>query len=109
MRPALALALPALTLGGLAGLAAPARADPSSPARADPRPATPAELVTDDCARARRAGKTCVLDVPAEDISGAVPQGADLRVIVPWHDPRASLIHLRRDFLAEIVKAAEDL
>jgi hypothetical protein len=98
MQPPLGIA--GLALGALAAL---------SPARADPEPTRSRELVTDDCGRARRAGKTCVLDVPADDITGRVPLSSDLRVVVPWQPIRGSLIRVRRDFLPEIVKAAEGL
>jgi hypothetical protein len=66
-------------------------------------------MVTDDCARAREAGKTCVLEVPAEDVVGAAPGVTELRIGIRGFGTAASLIWLRRDFLPEIVKAAEDL
>jgi hypothetical protein len=79
-------------------------------ARADPRPVRDAtRMVTDDCARARRAGKTCVLEVPAEEVTGAAPAGSDVSIGLITFGPAASLIRLRRDFIPEIVNAAEDL
>jgi len=81
-------------------------------AAADPRPATPTDarqLVAGDCARARKAGKTCVLDLPAEDVPGDHPAGDGTTVRILEIGPERSLIRIRRDFLPEIVKAAEDL
>jgi hypothetical protein len=78
--------------------------------RAEPSPARDvSRMVTDDCARARQAGKTCVLEVPAEDVNGTTPAGSDVSVGIIRFGTAASLIHLRRDFVPEIVKAAEDL
>lgn len=82
---------------------------------ADPNPRTDAtrtdvtKMVTDDCARARKAGKTCVLDVPPEDVNGQTPTAGDvgIRILRFWTE--ASLIRIRHDFIPEIVKTAEDL
>jgi hypothetical protein len=83
---------------------------------ADPSPASSPSLksdvtkmVTDDCARARKAGKTCVLDVPAEDVDGQSPTAGDTGVRILIYGTQASLIRIRRDFIPEIVKTAEDL
>jgi len=82
----------------------------SAAARADPAPARDASrMVTDDCARARKAGKTCVLDVPAEDVGGSRPMAGDFSITLVQFDPKGSLIRVRHDFLPEIVQAAEDL
>jgi hypothetical protein len=64
---------------------------------------------TDDCAIARRANKTCVLDVPAEDVDGTVPAVDDIAVRILSFGKAGSLIRIRRDFIPEVVKAAEDL
>jgi hypothetical protein len=63
---------------------------------------------TDDCARARATGRTCVLDMKGEAIDGGVSggRGTAIGVIEPGNQP--SLLHLRRDFI-EILKTAEDL
>jgi hypothetical protein len=91
---------------------------PGSVAAADPaaRPASAAaaavdvhQMVTDDCARARQAGKTCVLEVGAEDVGGAVPTAGDTGIRVLTFRPGPSLIRLRHDFIPEILKTAEDL
>ena len=67
------------------------------------------QTATDDCAKARKAGKACVLDVGAEDVGGTAPtaNGTSISVIIP--PPNGSLIRLRRDFVLEILKSAEDM
>ena len=67
------------------------------------------QMVTDDCALARKAGKTCVLDVPAEDVGGKVPTVDDVGVRILTFGKSGSLIRVRHDFIPEIVKTAEDL
>jgi hypothetical protein len=76
---------------------------------ADPRPTDVGRMVTDDCALARKAGKTCVLEVPPEDIPGKVPTADEIAVRALRFDKPGSLIRVRRDFIPEIVKAGEDL
>lgn len=66
-------------------------------------------MVTDDCARARKAGKTCVLEVGAEDVGGSAPTAGDTGVHAITFDKNGSLIRLRRDFIPEILKSAEDM
>jgi hypothetical protein len=80
------------------------RAEPRTPPAADA-----SRMVPDDCALARKLGKTCVLEVPPEDVGGRTPAitGVDVRILGPGAS--ASLIRLRRDFIVEIVKAGEDL
>ncbi len=73
---------------------------------ADPAPT--AEL-TGDCALARKANRTCVLELPAEDVGGERPVAGDVSVRILTFGTAASLIRLRRSFIPEIVKAAEDL
>ncbi|HEU4731387.1 MAG TPA: hypothetical protein VFT22_26015 [Kofleriaceae bacterium] len=81
-----------------------------SAALADPGPGRDVTtMVTDDCARARRAGKTCVLQISAEDVDGALPAGSEIRIGLATFGTAGSLIRIRRDFIPEIVKAAEDL
>ena len=80
-----------------------------SPAAADPAPRPAGAMVTDDCALARKAGKTCVLDVPAEAVDGRTPVADDVAVRLIRFGTARSLIRLRRDFVPEIVKAADDL
>jgi hypothetical protein len=77
---------------------------------ADPSPATEVtRMVTDDCARARKAGKTCVLEVPAEDVGGTSPAAGEIGLRLLTFGKAESLIRVRHDFIPEIVKAAEDL
>jgi len=77
---------------------------------ADPSPTSDVtKMVTEDCARARKAGKTCVLDVPAEDVGGSSPTAGDTGTRILIFGKQASLIRIRHDFIPEIVKAAEDL
>jgi len=76
---------------------------------ADPAPREVGQLVTGDCARARHAGKTCVLDLPAEVLTGEHASGDGLAVQILVFGTKDSLIRIRRDFIPEIVKTAEDL
>jgi hypothetical protein len=100
MRTVLAIAI-------LAATALPAAAEPAA------RPATGASdvtrMVTDDCARARKAGKTCVLEVAAEDVGGVAPTADQIGVAILRFGTGASLIRVRLDFIPEILKTAEDL
>jgi hypothetical protein len=87
----------------LVALAAPA-------AFADPT-ATPdvQKMVGDDCARARKANKTCVLDMGTENVDGDKPvaDGLSHTLIVFGGSP--SLVRARMDFIPEILRTAEDL
>lgn len=83
---------------------------PPAQVLADPSPGRDVtRMVTDDCARAREAGKTCVLEVPPEDVNGEAPGGSHISIGIITFGTAASLIHLRHDFIPEIVKTAEDL
>lgn len=66
-------------------------------------------MATDDCARARKAGKTCVLTIDETDIEGGVPQAGETKIDVLVIGKMGSLIRLRRDFIPEILKSAEDI
>jgi hypothetical protein len=76
---------------------------------AKPEAATATDLAAQDCARAKKLHKQCVLSFGAEDIEGSMlsPGGSDIQS--QGTTTFASLIHLRYDFRAEIIKAAEDL
>lgn len=68
------------------------------------------DLKAQDCARARKAGKACVLTFDQGDtIEGGVDKGDGedyaARDLVTF----SSLIRIRADFIAEIIRAAEDL
>lgn len=66
-------------------------------------------MATDDCARARKAGKTCVLDIGEESIEGQVATGTgEGFTSIDW-GKAGSLIRLRRDFITEILRSAEDI
>ena len=64
---------------------------------------------SDDCAAARKANKTCVLDMGKEELTGDKPVGTGVAVGVIKIEKEPSLIHLRTDFIVEIIKSAEDI
>jgi hypothetical protein len=101
MRTLLAAAI--LCTASLAAAQAPAPA---------PVPTKNADATTmhgDDCARARALHKTCVLDIKGEEVDGTVVKpGGSVFSAREWIGA-SSLIHLRRDFITEIIKSAEDL
>ena len=67
-------------------------------------------MATDDCAKARKAGKTCVLSITDdEDITGKVPTYDDANTGFIQFGDHDSLIKLRRDFIPEILRTAEDI
>ena len=109
MRRVLALALltlaPSPALAGPAPAPAPPPAAPALPAL----PSLPSGPGSGDCARAHKAGRPCELTIEPEQVGGdrPTPDGIDLRVR-PFL-PAGSLLRLRRDFVAEIVKSADDL
>jgi hypothetical protein len=75
---------------------------------ADP-PKSAEQMKTDDCARARKANKTCVLDMGTETLEGGVAKNDGERIELIDFGKATSLIHIRRDFITEIIKSAEDL
>jgi hypothetical protein len=80
-------------------------ADPA----ATPKAPDAKQMHADDCAKARAAGRTCVLDMGPETVNGTtiVPNGLVTSVIkLP---PNGSLIHIRTEFIEQILKTAEDL
>jgi hypothetical protein len=80
------------------------------PAAANPsRTPDASKMATDDCARARKANKDCVLSMDAHEVGGDTPRstGSTVTVLPPSKSP--SLIRYRRDFIPEILKSAEDL
>jgi hypothetical protein len=80
------------------------------PALAAADPAKTAEQKHEgDCAAARKANKTCVLDMGKEDLTADKPVGDGIGVGVITTGKEPSLIHIRRDFIVEIIKSAEDL
>lgn len=87
--------------------APPVLADPA-PAPPEPRPAG-TRTEAGDCARARKAGKACQLTIEPEQVGGdrPVPDGMDLRL--RRFEPAGSMLRLRREFIDQIVKSADEL
>ena len=83
------------------------------PAAADPAPKKPADahqMHGDDCARARQQHKLCVIDMGKGDsIESSAPTAGGSAVGVRGFPPATSLIRIRRDFIVEILKTADDL
>jgi hypothetical protein len=80
-----------------------------APAPAPSRTTDVAKMKNDDCARARKANKTCVLDMGGESLEATTPTAGGAAVGVVTFGKAASLIRIRRDFITEILKSAEDL
>jgi hypothetical protein len=85
-----------------------------SAAAADDKAAKPAsgvkKMKTDDCARARAAGRTCIIDISeGEEVVGDLPKGTDTIVSIPGFTDHSKLFTIRYHFLPEIVKSAEDI
>jgi hypothetical protein len=84
-----------------------ARAD--APVKTGPAPDAK-QMHTDDCARARAQKKACVIDMGKGDtVEGNNPIATGSMIGIIESGKAASLIHLRRDFIEEILKSAEDL
>jgi hypothetical protein len=82
----------------------------ASPALADPKPpADVGQMVTDDCAKATQAKKQCVLKFDAHDVTGGTPKHDGIQIDVLTPTKTNLLIRIRRDFIQEILKTAEDL
>ncbi|HEY4180392.1 MAG TPA: hypothetical protein VGM90_26295 [Kofleriaceae bacterium] len=82
-----------------------------APAVAFADPAAPAATTmgSGDCARARAAGKTCVLTIEEEGIKGDRPTDSGEKVTAIDWKKMTSLITIRRDFIPEIVRSADEL
>jgi hypothetical protein len=79
---------------------------------AQPAPTKTPDATTmhaDDCARARALHKTCVLDIKGDDIEGGVDKPSGSVFSAREWVSAGSLVHIRRDFIVEILKTAEDL
>ena len=63
----------------------------------------------EDCARARKLNQTCVLTIGEEDIEGGVSKPDGIGFSARDWAYMNSLIHIRRDFIPEIIKSAEDI
>jgi hypothetical protein len=80
------------------------------PVAADPTPPTDVtKMAADDCARARKMNKTCVLSIEGEDLTGTAPTAGQSPISVHGFTDHASLIRIRHDFIPEILRTAEDL
>ncbi len=67
-------------------------------------------MATDDCAKARKAGKTCVLSITDDDdIIGTAPTYGDTNTGFIQFGDHESLVKVRRDFIPEILRTAEDI
>ena len=77
--------------------------------QAQPQPQAEPQAQGDDCSRARRLGKVCELTIGEEEIEVGIkkPEGSGFSAR-DWAYMN-SLIHIRRDFIPEIIKTAEDL
>ncbi|MDB4962221.1 MAG: hypothetical protein JWP01_2220 [Myxococcales bacterium] len=79
-------------------------------ALADPTPtADVSRMASDDCARARKAGKICVLTIEDQTIEGQGGGGDGTTITPITFGDMASLIRIRRDFIPEILRSAEDI
>lgn len=72
-------------------------------------PKTAEQMQTDDCARARKLNKQCVLNMGDETIEAGVVKNEGERINLIDFGKQTSLIRFRRDFIVEILKTAEDL
>ncbi len=97
-----------LLVASLLFAASTARAD--APAKTTGTTPDAKQMHTDDCAKARSQNKTCIIDMgKGDDLTGNSPKGDGIGVtFVDW-GKATSLIHIRRDFIVEILKSAEDL
>lgn len=80
----------------------------ASTALAEPAPDV-TKMSSDDCARARAQKKTCVLTIEDEAVDGKVPTAGDPTITIKPETTVGSLIRLRRDFIVEILKSAENI
>ncbi len=67
------------------------------------------KMNTDDCAKARSQNKTCVINIEGIDVEGGNPTAGDSPITFKGFDKMGSLIRLRKDFIPEILKSAEDI
>lgn len=85
----------------------------SIPAVADPAAKPPAQdarqMHADDCAKARAANRACVIDMTGEQLDGTSPIAGGIATTVIKFTQSGSLIRIRREFIEQILKTAEDL
>jgi hypothetical protein len=82
---------------------------PALAAADESRTADATKMKTDDCARARKQNKTCVIDMGKEELTGNSPTAGGSAIGILKFSKAESLIRIRRDFIVEILKTAEDL
>jgi hypothetical protein len=80
----------------------------SLPALADPAPTTK-QMHADDCAKARAAKRDCVIDMSGEQVDGNTPSANGIVSTALKFPKNGSLIHIRREFIEQMLKTAEDL
>src|SRR5262245_33659358 len=98
-----------LPMSMVAGLLAASLASFAAPAAAEPAPDV-TKMSADDCARARKLNKTCVLTFTADGpTEGRVPTAGDKPIVGLPTGKHASLISVRTHFIPEILRTAEDL
>jgi hypothetical protein len=81
----------------------------TTPAVADSKAKSAEAMHADDCAKARKANKTCVLTIEDEKVTGSTPTANGIGVAVIGAVQHASLVKPRQDFIVEILKSADDL
>jgi hypothetical protein len=79
-------------------------------AKADPAPDA-RTMHDDDCAKMLKQNRKCkILDMgKGEDVTGNRVSNDEIRIDVIESGKHGSLIRIRRDFIVEILKTAEDL
>jgi hypothetical protein len=83
----------------------------ASPAIAQPRgKRDPNAMAQTDCERLVAQGKKCkILKIEGETVIGDKPGGEGINVpVLNWGD-HASLVRIRKHFIPEIIKSAEDV
>ena len=80
------------------------------PAIVHAEPAKNAEAMhTDDCAKARAAHRDCVITMGSEKVEAGTAGPGGIGIVVLDTMKHNSLIHIRQEFIVEIIKSAEDL
>lgn len=68
------------------------------------------KMITDDCARARKAGKPCVINMgEGESIEAQTPTAGGSAIGIVEFAKATSLVRVRMHFIPEILKSAEDI
>jgi len=93
-----------VTALALALLSLPAFADPTPPAQD-----AVSRMSDNDCAKARAENRTCILKIEGMDVPGARPGSTDPSIGMIEFLRNHSLVKVRKDFIPEILRTAEDL